>query len=162
MFYSIPFKGTSGASAGTYKTMAAFNVPNTAGLRLRVRSISVGPADTAPNDRNWSAAIRRVASVSSGSAGTPGTSISAANVPKKDTSGPDCIAGGGTIYSAEPTTFETNPLWQDDCNDRGGIIKEWDQNGAPKALANQLIALCIAPRTANAAEISGTIEVEVY
>lgn len=162
MFYSIPFKGTTGSSAGTFKTMAAFNVPNTAGLRMRVRSVSIGPADTAPNDRNLSVAIRRVASVSSGSAGTPGTAISAANIPKKDTSGPDCIAGGGTIYTVEPATFETNPLWQDDFNDRGGIIKEWDQNGAPRAIHNQLIAVCVAPRTANAAEVSGTIEVEVY
>lgn len=162
MFYSIPFKGTTGASAGTYKTMAAVNVPNTAGLRIRVRAVSIGPADTAPNDRNWSVALYRVASVSSGSAGTPGTSIAAASIPKKDTSGPDSIAGGGTIYSAEPSTFEGNPLWQDDCNDRGGIIKEWDQNGAPKAIANQLMALRVAPRTANAAEISGTMEFEVY
>jgi len=142
--------------------MVAIIVPNTAGYRVRVRSVSVGPADTAPNDRNWSVALRRIASVSSGTAGTPGASITAANIPKKDTSGPDSVATGATVYTVQPTTYEANPLWSDDCNDRGGIIKEWDQGGAPRAIHNQLIAICVTPRTANAAEINSTIEFEVY
>lgn len=168
MQFSIPFKVTSGASAGTYKTIAAIPIANTAGLRLRVRSIAIGPADAAPNDRNFNVALRRIASVSSGANSTTGTAINAVNVPKKDSGARNIlgIADGSpaayTNYTTEPTTYDTHPVWQDDYNDRGGIIKEWDERGAPKFLANQLLGLCVAPRAAFAGEVCGTIEVEEY
>lgn len=168
MQYSIPFKVTSGASAGTYKTVAALPIPNTAGLRLRVRSLTIGPADAAPNDRNFNVALRRIASVSSGANSTTGTAITAVNLPKKDTGQRNifALADGTNVaytnYTTEPTTYESNPVWQDDYNDRGGIIKEWDERGAPKFLANQLVGVCIAPRAAFTGEVSGTLEIEEY
>lgn len=162
MFYSIPFNNVAtGASAGTFKTMAAAIVPDTAGRRIRVRALNIGPADAAAADRNIAVRIERIADVSVGTAGTS-TAISAANVPKKDTQSQDSIASGAVNYTVEPTTYETNPLWADEFNDRGGIIKEWDQNGAPKALQDQLIAVRCAPRTANASNVSGCLEIEVY
>ncbi|MEK6798959.1 MAG: hypothetical protein AABZ12_08355 [Planctomycetota bacterium] len=161
MRYTLPFDDVStGAVADTYKTIAALIVANTAGHRCRVRKISVGFSDNAPADRNVGLRLQRIASLAT--AGTPGSTLSGANMPKKDTGSIDSLVTGARNYSVEPTTFETEPLWEMDINDRSGLVMEWGEEEAPRAIQNQYLCVRAAPRAAAASALSGTIEFELY
>ena len=162
MKFSLPFNDIpSGASADTFKTMATLIVADTAGHRIRVTSISVGPSDDAPADRNVAIHLKRIADRSAGTAGTAGTSIAAASIPKKETASRDTIVTAGLNYSVEPTTYETYPVFEMEINDRGGFIKEFGDDG-PVFERDQMCSLLAAPRAAAASRISGCIEFEEF
>jgi hypothetical protein len=159
-FYKLVFDDqASGAVADTFKTVAALIAADTAGYRCRIRSLQIGPADDTPSDANI--AVRLNCTDNAG-AGTPGASISGANIPKTDPDSVDSVISGATGYTVEPTTYATQPLWQMDMNVRGGFIKEWDIESAPVVARNTTLGLLIAPRAASAQNVSGTIEFEVF
>jgi len=160
MKYSLPFENIStSAVADTDKTIAALIVANTAGHRARIRKLTVGFADDAPADRNVNITLHRTNNATAGTAGSP---ITAANMPKKDTGTIDSLMTGGLNYSVEPTTFDANPVWAEELNDRNGLIVEWDEEQAPKVIQNQTFCLRAAPRAAFASILTGTIEFELY
>jgi hypothetical protein len=151
----------SGAVADTFRTIASIIVANTTGHRFRVRSLSIGPSDDAPADLNASVKLART---NNATAGTPSSTVTAANMPKVDPGSIDSLMTGGRNYSGgEPTTYETEPLFTEDFNIRGGFIKEWtDPDQMPKVTQNKTLGLLLAPRTAVAIRTSGTIEFEMY
>lgn len=160
--YTMPFENVAcGTSADTFLTVAAIVAANTTGHRARVRSISIGPADDAPADANISVRLNRVSSVSGGGAGTA-TTVSAGNMGKKDAGALDTVITGGHTYTAEPTTYDTEPLWQSDMNTRGGIIKEWAAEDAPILGPDMLIGVMVAPKDTTARSVSGCIEFEQF
>jgi len=161
--YKMTFDAiATGAVADTYKTLCAIVAADTAGHRARVMSITIGPADEAPVDKNVAVKLARVDDVSAGGAGTPGASVSGANMGKVDSESVASTITGGRAYSAEPTVYGTEPLWAGAFNARGGIIKHWDREDAPVIQRDQLIGLLAAPRDANAITLSGTIEFETF
>jgi len=160
MRYTLTFTDVpTGVVADTFKTIAAIIAANTTGHRARIRSLQVGPADDAPADLQCAMRLERT---NNATAGTPGSSVTAANIAKKDTGALDCLMTGGRNYSAEPTTFETEAQWQLDFNARGGFVKEWEADMAPKFGPNQTLCVRAAPRTTTAVRISGSIEFELY
>jgi hypothetical protein len=160
MQYSLPFNNIStGAVADTFKSIAALIVANTVGHRARIRKLTVGFADDAPADRNVSIRLHRT---NNATAGTAGSTITTAAMPKKDSNSIDSLMSAGLNYSAEPTTFETHPVWQDELNDRNGLVVEWDEEQAPKVTQNQTMGFTAAPRAAFASILSGTVEFEIY
>lgn len=164
MIYPVTWDDVAtGAVADTYKTVASIIVPDTAGVRARIRSIRIASSDDTPTDKPVRVRIIRIADVSNGTAGTAATSISAANIPKLDPAGPVATFSAKLDYSVEPTTFETDALWQDAFNDRGGIDKTFcEEDARPSGIADQLLAVQVAPSTAAAIKTSGGINVEVY
>ena len=162
MRFSLPFEVIeTGAVADTFKTLAGLIVPDTAGYRCRIRKLVVGFGDDAPSDRNVAIALRRVPDVGGGSDGSF-TPVAVVNIPHADPESIDSLIPGGRNWTVEPNDYETEHLFVDDLNDRGGIVMEWDEEDAPKALRDMLIAVCGAPRTANASKITGTVEFELY
>lgn len=162
MRYTLTFSDVAtGATADTFKTLAALIVADTAGYRCRIRSIAIGPADDTPQDKSVAIKLARIADVSAGGAGTK-TAVAAGNLGKKDPGAADSIISGGRNYTAEPTAYETEPIWQCDVNCRGGLIKEWSAEDAPIATADMLLGLLAAPRDASAKQLSGTIEFEQF
>lgn len=161
MRYSLPFENVAtSAVADTIKTLAALigNV-TLAGTRARIRALTIGFADDGPADRNVNLRLQRT---NNASAGTAGTSVTAANMPQKDTGSIISLLAGAANYSVEPTTFEANPIWSDELNDRNGLIKEWDPDEAPKIIGIQTMCLRAAPRAAFVSSLSGAIEFELY
>ncbi len=159
MRFSAPFDNVaSGAVADTYKTLAALVAADTAGYRCRLRSLTVGPADDAPADLNVSLKINRVDDVSAGGAGTA-TAVTPA---PKDSLSRAAVITAGKAHSAEPTTYNTVPLWECEINLRNSLIKEWGADDAPVINRDQLLGLLVAPRTAAAATLSGVLEFEEF
>lgn len=160
MRYSIPFSDlATGSSANAFVTLVAVILANTAGHRFRVRALAVGPADDAPDDKNVSVKLART---NNAGAASGGTAVTSANIPKKDSGSRDTIASAHLAPSGEPTTYETNAVYQMDFNLRGGLMKEWNEIDAPIVNSNQTLGLLAAPRAASAARLSGTIEIEEF
>jgi len=161
--YALPFENIStSASASTYKTLAALLLADTAGLRIRLRSLAIAAAAT-PTDATLAVQLKRVADVSAGGAGTPNATITTANIPKADANQANSPASGGTDYltgGVEPSTYETNALFQMEFNSRGGLIKEWPPSEGPMLNADQLLGLLVTNRAAAAVAVSGTLEFE--
>jgi hypothetical protein len=131
-----------------------------AGTRARLRALTIGFADDAPGDRNVSIRLQRT---DNAGAGTGQTAIAAANMPKKDSGSIDSLLAGAFNYATtEPTTFEANPLWTEELNDRNGLIKEWDEESSPKVIGAKTLCLRAAPRFAVASALSGCMEFELY
>lgn len=151
----------SGATKDLYTTIAALIVPDVAGNRCRVTAINIGCDDDVPEDRFVSVKLARIADVSAGAAGTK-TAVTGANMAKTDPNSVASIITGGLEYTAEPTAYETRPLFEQPFNLRSGFIKEWPENQAKIADRDMLIAILVAPRTANIARVSGSIEFEVF
>lgn len=159
-FYTIPFNDLStSASADTFKTMVSAIVPNTAGLRVRIREVVAACADDTPGDTTLAARVMRTAA--GGAQGTAGATIAAASVPKADKGGPDSIASCGRDYSTDPT-YDTEPLWQTEFNSRGGLAKNWGPDDAPVVAANMVGGLALAPRNAAARKVSGSMTFETF
>ena len=160
--YTLEFDDiATGAVANTYKTLASLLVADTAGHRCRLRALTVGPADDSPPDVNIGLQLNRVSDISAGSAGTS-TAVSGANMAKRDPGSLDSIVTGGIDHSAEPTTYDTEPVWAGAINARGAIVKEWGEAEAPIATQDMLLGLLVAPRTAAAVRCSGSLEFESY
>lgn len=159
-FYTITFNDlASSSSSNAFKTMVSAIVPNTAGLRIRIREIVAGCADDSPGDTTLSGRLMRT--TAGASQGTAGSTVAAASVPKADPSGPASIASAGRDYSGEPT-YDSEPLWETEFNSRGGLSKNWGPDDAPVVPANALAGLQIAPRNAAARQVSGTMTFEAF
>jgi len=162
MFYTLPFDNkVTHATADTYLTVASLIVPDTAGVRCRIRSLTVGPAQDSQTDIPYAIKIDRIDDVSAGTAGTK-TAVAVADIGKKDPGAPNSTVSGGVAYTVEPTTYNGEPLWLSAQNDRGTLIKEWGPEDAPSADADMLLGVLMAPRTSVAITVSGCIEFEVY
>lgn len=161
MRYMMTFSDiASGAVADTFKTIASIINANTAGHRHRVRSLYIAPSQDAPTDVNIALKLSRT---SNATAGTAGSTVTAANMPKVDPNSLTCLMTGGRNYSVEPTVYDTEPMLQADFNARGGFYKEWlDPDSMPRTTLNQTTGLLVAPRTAVAVNLSGFIEYEIF
>lgn len=164
LLYTVPFDDVAtGAVADTYKTMATIIVPDTtAGHRVRLRKLWLGPADNAPADLNLAIEIARIADFSVGTAGTAGTTITSTNMPKIDPGSVDAIFSAKIDYTAEPTAYEANPVWQGAMNIRAAMSEAFGEDEAPVAIRDQVLGILAAPRTAQAIRISGHALVEVF
>lgn len=155
----VPTEST--ATKDLYTTIAALIVADTAGHRCRVVGINIGSDDDTPADRVASVKLARIADVSAGTAGTK-TAVTGANMGKTDPNSVASIITGGRAYTVEPTTYETEPLFSEPFNLRSGFFKEWPENQGKLADQDMLIAVLVAPRTANIAIVTVTIDFEVY
>jgi len=159
LHYVIPFSDVAtGAVADTFKTLAAAQAGDTAGYRFRLRRLAVGPADGAPLDKTVSLQLKRIDDVSAGGAGTK-TSVTPE---PKDSLQRAAVCTGGENYTAEPTTYNSERLWEIGLNARASVIKEWDPEDAPVANRDQLIGLLAAPQSADAITLSGSLEIEEF
>lgn len=158
-FYSVPFTDlATGTVANTFFTAASVVVAATLGHRARLRSLSVGPSDDAPADQNLALKISRIADLSAGTAGT-----TTAQTPNPAlSSSPAAQAGGNVNYTAEPTAYESVPLWAIDINTRGSVIMQWSADDAPIAAQDQVLALLAAPRSTTAIRFSGCLVFEEF
>ena len=159
MKFTVNFDDVAtGAVADTFsKTIAALRAAATTGYRCRLRALQIGPSDAAPADLNVGLQLQRIDDVSGGGVGT----LTAATPVKKDSLSRAAVITGGVNYSAEPTVYG-DPLWQIDINRRTGFIKEWLPEDAPVINEDQLLGLLAAPRTAAAANLSGSLEFEEF
>lgn len=166
MQFSLPFNDiASGASINTFKTLVALLAADTAGLRIRLRSLSIGVSEDTPLDLAVGLQLTRVADISAGGAGTSDTTVATSAIAKKDAESADSPVSGKVDFvtsGVEPTTYESEPLWAIDFNRRGGVIKEWDAENAPVIHRDQLLGLLVAPRTAAAVRLSGVLEFETF
>jgi len=163
MRFTVSFEDlATSASADTFITLAALICADTAGLRARLRKLTISFADDTPQNANAAFQIKRIADVSAGTAGTAGTTIGTSSVPKVDDQSADSPASAKLAYSAEPTTYETYPLWRGEGNALGGVIREWGERDAPTIQRDQHLGLLAAPRAASALRISGTLEFEQF
>lgn len=146
----------TGAVADTFTTLIGLKAANTAGYRARLRSLSVGVSGDAPADRNVAVKIART--------DNSGDGTNTAQTPVKlDAASRASIMTGGVDYTAEPTTYESTPLWAFDFNLRGGVLdKAWDAEDAPVWGPDQTLGILAAPRTANAESLTITAEFEEF
>ena len=147
----------TGASANTYKTMAAILASATAGYKARIRELVIVVSLDAPADLQVSLKVNRIADVSAGGAGTADSSIAASALARPNTDDRDGVTTFGYDYSVEPTTYETNAHYLVDFNLRGGHTKVWGVEDSIYINNDMLIGILMAPRTAAAATISGTV-----
>lgn len=140
----------SGSSADTFKTLLSLKAGSTTGHRGRLISLEIGPADDSPQDLNGAIRINRADQT------TDGTST--AQTPAKlDPSAEASVMTGGVNHTAEPTTYETVPLWEVGFNTRGSFFKEWLEADAPRWGPDETLGLLIAPRSNNQITVSATV-----
>jgi len=150
----------SGAVADTYRTVAALIVPDTAGNRFRLLSLAVGFSDDSPVDLHAGVMINRTDGTANG---TAGSSITGANMPKKDPDSVDSIITGGLNYSGgEPTEYEDEEIWGIGLYGKSGFIKEWSELDAPIVTQDLVLGVLVCPRTAAAVTTTGSMEFEVF
>jgi len=155
--YTLTAKGVAlAATKDTEKTIAAIIGADSAGVRGKIIGVEIGfPGDTV-QDRAYGFSLQRVNSNLSGDAGTPGTSVTAANMVKQNTLAPNSTLSGGYDYSSEPGYDDE--LWACELNGRNSLVREWNDDDAPEINQDQLIGLVGYPRTADAAdEVTVTI-----
>lgn len=160
MRYTIPFENLStGAVADTFKTMAALIMPTAGGTaRAAITGIRVACGDATPTDLTLVCRIRRV--LSGSGKGTAGASITAANMPKKDNLSQDAPFTAGTNYTVEPT-YDAKTLWEFTMNTRSGCIEQLPPNLEIIGNYDQVLGLEIAPRSAAARVVSGSLDIEL-
>lgn len=154
MIYSLTVEDVAtGAVADTYTTLLALVAGSTTGHRGRLLQLIVGPSDNTPQDLN---AGVRVSKTNQDTAGTPGSTVSAANIPKHPNERVSTMTGA-RAYSVEPTTYETYPAFQADMNRRGGMMQAWTREEAPQWGPSETLGILFAPRTDAVARVSATI-----
>lgn len=162
MRYTLPFDDlASSATINLFKTLASILVADVAGHRCRLLGLDIGPADDTPGDKNAAISIERVADVSATGSGTAGNTVSAANMPKVDPLGINCLMTGPRDYSSEPI-YAAEPLWIGGLNDRGFLQKFWDEDDAFEFHRDMLCGCLIAPRAAAVIRVSGVLLFETY
>lgn len=149
--FSLRTQGATGSSANTFKTMLAIICANTAGHRGELRWISIGGGGGAPQDYQARLRINRT---SNAGAGTPGSSPTPA---KMDPNSLASILTAGDLYSAEPTTYETVPLYEVGFNSRGGHSFSWPVGRGIKFGINQTLGILVAPSEAAAINLCVSI-----
>lgn len=107
--YTVPFAATLPSVVDTAKTLAAITVGAGPGDRARLVSVSAG--FYAPTQLTGYVEYRIIRATSVTTAGTPGSSIPAASMPRGNQNHPDPPFSAGIDYSVEPTVFEANPLF---------------------------------------------------
>ena len=158
--YVLDFAGVAtGATADTYKTIAALIAADTLGHRARLRKLTITPASANPVDEVCSVQIKRIADVSGGTPGTK-TAVAAASISKADPETIDSLVSGGINYTVEPTTYETRALWQASFNMRAGLLKTWNEDDGPMICRDQLLGLLAAPEDNSALDLNGSLEFE--
>ena len=160
MFFTVNFDDVAtSATINTFRTMVALIAADTLGFRCRLRKLMLGPSDDAPADLNLAVQLKRVDDVSAGGAGTAASNPVA--VPHDSLSRAAVITTGEDYVGVEPTTYGL-PLAQFELNRRNTIIVEWDADTAPVIGRDQLLGLLAAPRTAAAANLSGSLTFEEF
>lgn len=155
MFYTAPAEDVATLAVdNSYKTVLLIRNPNTAGMRFRLRRLRITPADNSPQDLNVGVRIMRIADYAGGTAGTSVSTITAVNMPKKDTNGPIADQLADIDFSDEPTVYESNALFTDGINVRGGIPIWWEEEEAFKFATNQACGILIAPRGTTIARLN--------
>ena len=145
------------ASADAFETAVAAKTG--AGARVRLRELHVGSAEDTPTDKTIAVRINRTDGTGAGTS----TSITAANLARPDPGTPNPVnVTGETIFTAEPTNYDANPLYEDGMNMRGRLDQWWDAEHAPAVGASAILGVLIAPRDATAKRLSITAVFEVY
>ena len=163
MLYDIAFEDfATSATINTYLTAVACNATDTIGHRYRLRELDVHSADDTPVDKNLAVQVKRVENVTGGTTGTPGTTIAAGDMQRRDTLSVACPFGAGIEYTVEPTVYETIAIKQWEFNAHGGLIYGWSVADAPVCNRNQLIGVLVAPRANGALQVSGGIAIETF
>lgn len=158
--YTLAFSNIdTGGTADAYKTIAALIASATAGYKARLRRLVVTPADDSPADANINVRINRIDDVSAGGAGTA-TAVTAANMGRPLSDQRDGVITGARNYTAEPTAYNTEPLWQASFNSRGGLTYEWGIDDAPVINNDQLLGLLASPTASAARTLSGCMTFE--
>lgn len=164
MLYDIAFEDFATSATGdTYKTAVACHATNTLGHRYKLREVDVQAADDTPLDKNLAVQIKKVLDVSAGSAGTPGTTIAAADLSKRDTLQIDAPFGAGIEYpTTPPSSYKTEAIKQWEFNAHGGLIYGWSFADAPVCNRDELLGVLVAPRAAGAIQTSGGMTIETF
>jgi len=158
MIYTVPFEEVvTSAVINTYKTIAAIVAGDTAGYRARLRELTLGCSDDSPADRALSVLLKRIDDLSGGGAGT----TTAVTPVPRDSLGRAAVITAAKNYTDEPTVYG-NQLWELELNLRISLFHEWPQDLAPIVNRDQLLGLLCAPRTANAATLSGSLVFEEF
>ena len=158
MRFCVPFSAVdSGAVADTPKTIAAVQAGDTAGYRCRLRALAIGLSEDTPVDESIEVSVKRVDDVSAGGAGTK----TAVTPTPMDSLSRAAVCSAGKNYTAEPTTYG-EALFEVELNGRNSLVKEWSPEDAPVCNRDQLVGLLVAPRTANAREVTGSLEFEEF
>jgi len=162
MFYNLIFEDVaSDAVANQFMTAAAIIASANAGYRARLRSFTIGFSDDAPVDLALCVKINRIDDVSGGGAGTK-TAVTVGNMGRPHNEQRDGVISGGVDYTVEPTVYRTEELFVTDLNTRGGFSKSWGIEDAPMIDNDQILGLLVAPRSAVAIRVSGTLVFEEY
>lgn len=158
MRYTIPFENVStGATADVFRTIAALIMPTSGGTcRAAIEGLRLGCGDASPSDLTLVARIRRV--LTGSSKGSPGTTIAAANIPKKDNLSQDAPFTAGINYSGGEPSYEAKTLWEFTFNTRTGLFESLWGN---EIIGNydQVIGLEVAPRTSAARAVYGSLDI---
>lgn len=164
MRYALPFDDVeTDAIADNLRTLALLTCADTAGSRVQLTGFTIGPAGDAPSDATLLIELKRIGSVTAGSAGTAASSFTASAMPKSDSEAPDSPATGGVDYSAaEPTAYEASPLFVVGVNTRSWFSHAWGVGEGPVVGRDQAIGLLVAPRAAAAQRVSGVLEFEAF
>lgn len=156
MRYSVTAHAVATAAVvDTWKTLIGIIMADTLGFRARVRAISIGPGGEAAQDVN---VTFRLGKTNNATAGTATAATPKAFDPLARAS----IATAGVNYSAEPTTLDSQFLWQAGLNGRGSLLKEWDAEGAPIVNRKETLVLQATPGAANAVKFDVTVEYEEF
>ena len=154
MFYTASAEDVATlATDNLYKTFLLIRNPNTAGMRFRLRRLRLTPADNSPHDLHRGVRIMRIDDYAGGTAGTSVSTISAVDMPKKDTNGPIADQLADVDFSVEPTVFSST-LFTDGINVRGGIPIWWEEEEAFKFAFNQACGILLAPRGTTIARLN--------
>lgn len=161
MIFTIPFGdfAAGSGSANTFITCALAITADTTGHRCRLLEFGVGPAAAAPVDLNISVRISRILNYSGGGTGTAGSNPTPM---AKDPAALATVVTAGIKYTAEPTAYESNPLWQLDVNLRTAFLEKDLPEEGFIIIPNQAIGLLVAPRSANVPDISGFLKLEQW
>ncbi len=155
--FTLSFRNIAGDATGDADTtIAAVFTADTLGHRCRIREIALGFSDDAPADLNMGVSLQRT-----GNAGA-GTAASSPTPEKLDSLSLASIVSAGVDYTAEPTTYGTNPLWAIELHRQNSLIQQWASEDAPICGRNELIGLVTTPRTAAAGSMSGHIIFEEF
>jgi hypothetical protein len=151
MHYAQDFSGVAtGASAGTYKTIAALDA-GASGNKGKLTAINVGCQDNGVDDQIRVRVVRGDRS---------GTGTSTADTPlKKDTAGRAAGMTAGKNFTVEPTALG-DPVYQGVFNARGALRIEFPPGREICWEGGEQLCLQAAPDTANARTLEGSWEWE--